>query len=192
LLLALPGLLATLTFAPWIIRLIYTSEFLPAADLLSWFILGCLGRVISWPMGFVMLALGKSKWFFITETTFTLLHLGMIWIGLRVVGLEGVAMAFFLLHVICIAVVCGVARYLIEFSWASATLRLLYIFLPIVMFAFISSRLLSLPVATAFGVIVTATASILCARGLVQRLGSDNRIVRIGFLLPGVRWVCEL
>jgi PST family polysaccharide transporter len=34
LLLAVPGLLATLALAPWIIRLFYTSEFLPAVELL--------------------------------------------------------------------------------------------------------------------------------------------------------------
>lgn len=60
LLLAAPGLLATLCLAPWIIRIFYTEAFLPAADLLQWFILGCLGRVVSWPLGFVMLALGKG------------------------------------------------------------------------------------------------------------------------------------
>ena len=192
LLLAVPGLLATLTLAPWLIRLFFTSEFLPAADLLQWFILGCLGRVISWPLGFVMLALAKSKWFFMTETSFNLLHLGMIWIGLGVVGIEGVAIAFFFLYVFYIAAVYGVARYLIEFSWAGATLRLFYMFFPIVVGAFVSGRILSLPVATAMGLIVTTFTSLLCVRGLVQRLGTDNKIVQLGFRFPGVRWVCNL
>ena len=74
LLLAIPGLLATLTFAPWIIRIFYTAEFIQSAELLKWFVLGCLGRVISWPMGFVMLAKGKSLWFSGTQTFFNLTH----------------------------------------------------------------------------------------------------------------------
>ncbi len=64
LLLAVPVLLATMALAPWVIRVFYTAEFLPAVELMQWFVLGCLGRVISWPLGFVMLALGKSRWFF--------------------------------------------------------------------------------------------------------------------------------
>jgi O-antigen/teichoic acid export membrane protein len=192
LLLAVPGLLATLTLAPWIIRLFYTEEFLPAADLLQWFIMGCLGRVISWPLGFVMLALAKSKWFFVTETTFNLLHLGMVWIGLTIAGVEGVAVAFFCLYVVYIAVAYGVARALIGFLWSSATKSLLAITLPIVAFAFLSARLLPLSYSTGLGLIVTAVVAILCLRGMVQRLGHDNRIVRIGFLVPGVRWVCDL
>jgi PST family polysaccharide transporter len=42
------------------IKLFYTSEFLPAVTMLQWFVLGCLGRVIGWPLGFVVLALGKG------------------------------------------------------------------------------------------------------------------------------------
>ena len=74
LLLALPGLLATMALAPWILQIFYTREFLGAVELLQWFILGCLGRVISWPLGFVMLALGKGRWFLLTETSFNLLQ----------------------------------------------------------------------------------------------------------------------
>lgn len=92
LLLAVPGLLATLSLAPWIIRLFYTGAFLPAADLLQWFILGCLGRVISWPLGYVMLALSKGQWYFVTETLANVLHLGLIGAGLWALGIEGVAL----------------------------------------------------------------------------------------------------
>ena len=192
LLLAVPGLLATLTLAPWIISLFFTREFLPAAGLLQWFILGCLGRVISWPLGFVMLALGKARWFFITETSANFLHLLMIWLGLAVLGLEGVAIAFFCLYVFYIAAVYGLARHLIGFSWAGTTLRLLYIFLPIMIGAFFFGRLLALPAATMVGGIVTCLATLFCVRELVQRLGNEDRMVRMIFLVPGVRWVCSL
>lgn len=98
LLLAVPDLLATLALTPWIIRIFYTEAFLPAADMLQWFVFGCLGRVISWPLGFVMLALGKGQWFFVTETLANALHLALIGVGLWVLGLEGVALAFFILY----------------------------------------------------------------------------------------------
>jgi hypothetical protein len=39
--------------------------------------------VISWPLGFVMLALGKGKWFLVTETAGQLGHLALnsAWLG---------------------------------------------------------------------------------------------------------------
>lgn len=191
LLLAAPGLLATLTLAPWVIRIFYTDDFLPAAELLQWFILGCLGRVIAWPLGFVMLALAKSSWFFITETTFNLIHIVMIWVGLAAFGIEGVAGAFFLLYVLYTVAVYGVARHLIGFRWSPATLRLLLIFLPLVAIAFISARTLQMEHSTGLGLILSVIASILCLRELVYRLGSDNRVIQLAFRVPGVRWVCR-
>jgi len=192
LLLAVPGLLATLSLAPWIIRIFYTPEFLPATGLLQWFIIGCLGRVISWPLGFIMRALAKSMWLFLTETIFSVLHLVLIWLGMSWLGLEGIAIAFAALYLCHIAVVYRLAGALVEFSWSAAVRQLLFTFLPIVAIAFFSGRLLSLASATCVGLLLTALVSIICLRGLVHRLGEENRFVQTSFLMPGVRWLCRL
>ena len=58
LLLAAPGVLATLTFAPLVIWLFYSSAFAPAVEILRWICLGMMMRVASWPMAFVLVAKG--------------------------------------------------------------------------------------------------------------------------------------
>jgi antigen flippase len=189
LVLAVPGLLATLTLAPWIIRVFYSSEFLPATALLQWFILGCLGRVISWPMGFIMLALAKSRWFFVTETLFNVLHLALIWVGLTMLGIEGIAIAFFVLYVGYIAAVYGVSRYLIRFSWSAGTSKLVLLLIPIVALAFVAGRSLQPWPATGFGILLTSVASILCLRKLFLLVGPEHRLVQISNRLPGMRWI---
>jgi len=118
LLLAIPGLLATMVLAPWIVRLFYTSEFLPAVELLQWFILGCLGRVISWPLGYIMLALGKSSWLIISESVMHAVHMLLIYFGLQVFGLIGVAQSFAMLYFLHILVTLFIARKLTRFSWS--------------------------------------------------------------------------
>lgn len=190
LLLAVPGLLATLSLSPWIIQIFYTGEFLPAVELLQWFILGCLGRVLSWPLGFVMLALGKGKWFFLTETSFNALHLALIWTGLMLLGLEGTAVAFFLLYIIYTAAVYAVGRHLIGFSWSLAMRRLLLMLLPVATVAFLAVRLLPLWPATILGLIITIGASVFSLRGLVERVGTNHRIVQRACQIPGMRWAC--
>lgn len=187
LLLAVPGLLATLSLATWIIHLFYTPAFLQATDLLQWFVLGCLGRVISWPLGFVMLALGRGRWFFVTETLGHTLHLALIGLGMVTLGIEGVAIAFFILYVGYTAAVYGVARHLTGFAWSTGNRRLLQRLLPIVAVAFVAGQLLPLWPATVFGIVVTGVITVLCLRGLVQRVGSDHRIVRLACRLPGMR-----
>ena len=59
-LLALPGLAAMMVFAPLVIRVFYAPAFEAAVPILRWCILGILGRVFSWPLGFVLLAKGRA------------------------------------------------------------------------------------------------------------------------------------
>lgn len=188
LLLATPGLLATLSLSPWIIHVFYTSEFLSAIELLQWFILGCLGRVLSWPLGFVMLALNKGNWFFMTETSFNALHLLLIWLGLMLLGLEGTALAFFFLYVAYTAVVYAVGRHLIGFSWSVAAKRLLWKVLPVVIVNFIVVRLLPLWPATGLGLVFTVGATVFSLRGLIARVGPNHRLIQRVCQLPGARW----
>lgn len=189
LLLAVPGLLATLSLAPWIVHAFYTAEFLPAVTLLQWFILGCLGRVVAWPLGFVMLSLGKSKWFFATETTFILVHLALIAALLQWVGLQGVAIAFATMYVAYTAAVWGVARHLIGFTWTPGSRTMLLGLSIMVPALFITVRTLPLWPGTLVGGFVTLAASLYCLRGLVACVGPDHRITKLGLRLPGVRWV---
>lgn len=187
LLLAVPGLLATLALAPWIIRLFYTAEFLPAVELLQWFLLGCLGRVLSWPLGYVMLALGKGKWFFVTETSFNILHVGMIALGIYMFGLVGVALAFFVLYVGYTIAVYLVVRHLTGFSWSNEAKRMNG--LAILALSSTLAVVLNLTTwpATVVGALVTLIATFYSLKGLIHRLGENHQIARLAFKVPGLR-----
>jgi PST family polysaccharide transporter len=187
LLLAVPGLLATLSLATWVVHVFYTPAFLQATDLLQWFVLGCLGQVISWPLGFVMLALGRGRWFFVTQTATHAVHLALIGLGMMTLGIEGVAIAFFVQFVGYTAAVYAVARHLTGFAWSQGSRRLLLRLLPIVAVAFVAEQLLPLWSATVFGVIVTSVTTVVCLRGLEQRVGPDHRLVRLACRVPGMR-----
>ena len=187
LLLAVPGMLATMSLAPWIIYAFYTSDFLPASNLLQWFILGCLGKVISWPLGIVMLALGRRKILIVTETMTHGLHMVLVGAGLFMFGIEGAAIAFFVLYIIYIAVVYMVARHLTGFSWSHASRRLLLTLLLIVVMTFIVVRLTPLWAGSVFGVIATFVVSLFCMHGLVNRIGYEHRLTSVLFRIWGVK-----
>jgi PST family polysaccharide transporter len=190
LLLAVPGLLATLTMAPWIIRAFFSSEFLPAATLLQWFILGCLGRVIAWPLGYIPMAMAHSRWFFVTETAFNVLHLAMIWAGLAMFGVEGTAIAFFAAYVLYAIALYLLAIHLIQFAWSASTLRLLSLLLPLLALAFFCARYFSPALGSGIGVVLSLAAALASVRGLAQRIGQQHWLVQRSFSIPGVRWLC--
>jgi antigen flippase len=192
LLLAVPGLLATLSLTPSIIQIFYTADFLPAAKLLHWFILGSLCQILSWPLRFVMLAQGKRTWFFLTETLINPFYLGLIWLGLLILGIEGAAIAFFLMHLGYLGAVYAAGRHLIAFRWSAATRQLLIMLLPLVGLTFFVTRLLPLWPGTLVGISLTLIAAVLCLRGLVWRMGIGHRMVRYASRIPAMRWVCGL
>jgi len=87
LLLAGPGVLATLTFAPIVVQLLYSAEFTAGVELLRWICLGMALRVITWPMGYIIVARGETWLFLFTEVTWTLVNVGLSWMWVRSFGL---------------------------------------------------------------------------------------------------------
>jgi enterobacterial common antigen flippase len=177
LLLGAPGVLGTLTFAPLIIALFYSSRFGPAVDVLRWICLGMVLRVASWPMGFILLAKGEGSLFFWTELLGSTLQAGLIWIGVRYRGLEGAGMAFFALYVFYGLVIYFVVRRVSGFRWSSANQRLAVCFAPLVALVFVSWYLLPHLWAAILGVIVTCLSGIYSLK-LLCRLVPFNKLPR--------------
>lgn len=186
-LLALPGLLFTLAFAPWLVENLYSSEFINAAELLRWFVLGCMGRVFSWPLGFVMQALGKGRWFLLTETSFNLIHLAMVAVGLKYFGLEGVSFAFFLMYLVYIAAVYLVCRHLIGFAWSSEVKRISIVSVLSLAAIFVVCRYLPIGAASVVGLGFSLATGLYSLRGLANRIGAENRFVQFFLKIPGAK-----
>ncbi|MFC1516562.1 O-antigen translocase, partial [Thermodesulfobacteriota bacterium] len=89
LLLALPGLAATIIFAPLVIEIFYSGKFDASVDILRWSVYGIFGRVVSWPLAIIMLAKGMGKTFFCTETFGNLFYLVAVWSCTTLWGLPG-------------------------------------------------------------------------------------------------------
>jgi PST family polysaccharide transporter len=117
-LLSFPGLIGTLVFAPTLINLFFTPEFAPASGILKWLVLGCFGRAISWPLGFAILAKGWSKAFVLTETASNAIQLGLTWLLLKQIGLNGVGIAFAATYAIYSIGLLLFMRMAIGFSWS--------------------------------------------------------------------------
>lgn len=178
-LMALPGLLATLAFAPWVIRIFYTAKFLEASALLPWFVLGVMGSVISWPLGFIQLAKGATRVFATTETVKGLVLLCFTWFGLRWYRVLGVAMALAALYLVYVLGILWIAGLLSGFRWSRSVRMLLFRSTVVVGIAFAISKLFPPVIATASGGLLVFAASYLCLRRLAFRLGPSHRMSQI-------------
>jgi antigen flippase len=149
--------------------------------------LGCLGRVISFPLGFVMLVLGKWRLYLLTETSFNIIHVTLINLGLQLYGLEGVAIAFFVLYAGYIIAVYLICRHLIGFAWSVEFKKIAVFTLPSFGATFVACRNLSLWPASFIGLSLTLVVSVFCLRALAIRVGPEHRIVRAIARLPGAK-----
>lgn len=129
LLLAGPVLLAMITLAPWVIHLLYAASFAPATEVLRWQVLGDIFKVASWPMGFILLAMGRGGIFIGTEFTWNVVYLGAIFLGIQQYGLVMAGVGFWIAYLILYGVNVMIAARLIAFKPARrnwlATLLLL-------------------------------------------------------------------
>jgi PST family polysaccharide transporter len=173
LLIAAPGILATLTFAPLIIKIFYSASFILAYEVLRWQILGIFLRVVSWPMGFVLLAKGKGRIFFWTELTANAVHVALVWAGMTYFGLEGTGMALFALYVFLTIMILAVVNHLSSFHWSATSFRLIVITSAGVALAFLLPRFAAQSIALVFSTLLTLVFTIYSLRSLYRLVGPE-------------------
>jgi PST family polysaccharide transporter len=117
LLLAGPVLLAMLGLAPWVIHLLYSAEFAPATSILRWQLLADVLKIISWPMGYVIIAYGKSTLFMLTEASVMAIFVVVTWLLLPHFQLEATGIAFLILYLVYLPMMLIVTRLMIGFHW---------------------------------------------------------------------------
>lgn len=172
LLMAVPGILGTLTFAPWVIHLFYAAQFEPAGDILRWQVLGLLGRIISWPIGFVLLAKGRTLVWFSAELVTSLAQLLMVWVGMRWFGLNGVGMAFFGTYVLYVPLIALIVRRESGFRWTPTNRHLIIVSLLVAGIVFlVSAGYLPEPWGMVLGSTLTGLFGIYSLQRLAARAG---------------------
>ncbi len=181
-LLALPGILTTLAFGSWILEVFYSKEFLAAAELMPFFMLGVFGRVVSWPLGYIQLAKGASRIYLATETLIICLWLGLVFWLVPVVGLSGAAYAFPIVYLVYTLGMLAVAHYLIGFHWSRTVKRLLILSTCTILLSFAVIFSENKWLAYTGGGLIALLATVHSIQALGKRLGHTHRLSR--FLQP--------
>jgi PST family polysaccharide transporter len=170
LLISIPGVLATITLAPWVLTIFYSGEFTAAAEIIRWQIIGIALRVVSWPLGFVQLAKGKGKVFVLTELAASALHIILLIVCIRLYGLDGVGIAFALLYVCYTVGMFFTCRWLSGFKWSRPAKKILVLSCAIVALTFIAVRYLPQMLGVACGMLLTLVAAYACLQSLQKLL----------------------
>jgi PST family polysaccharide transporter len=124
LVLAGPGIVATIVLAPLLLSAFYSNSFAVAASTLQWITLGMALRVITRPLGYVIVAHNRRLLFFGAELIWTTVNVGLSWLMVQSHGIEGAGIAFFLSYVVHALVVFPLAVHLNGFRWSRESIAL--------------------------------------------------------------------
>ncbi|RZU00792.1 O-antigen translocase [Rivibacter subsaxonicus] len=120
-----PGVIGTLILAPLLVPMFYSPQFAAAVDVLRWICLGMAVRVVSWPIGYVVIAKNRRALFVAVDAGWTALYLALCWTLVGKFGLVGAGISFLLANMFHLVLIAVVARRLVGFAWSQANARLL-------------------------------------------------------------------
>jgi enterobacterial common antigen flippase len=173
LLIAATGVIATLTFSPLVVALFYSPKFYEAAEVLRWLCLGMALRIISWPMGFILLAKGVQRIFFWSELAWAGTWLGLSWVCISSFGLNGAGVAFFGAYVFHALMNYLIVRRLSGFRWSTGNKRVGLLLASLIAVVFCGFYILPPLLATALGTSVMIFSGVYSVRALLNLVDHD-------------------
>lgn len=168
LLLAGPGVMATLTCAPIIIPILYHSSFAGAVQPLRWICIGMALRVVAWPMGHILLAKNAQRLFYVAEVAAAMVHVGLAFLLVPRWGVNGAAMAFAGLYVWHGVFVYLLVRRLTGFAWSRVNVTRMLVQGPLIAVVFSAGVFLPTLTAVLCGVGIAAGSFVYSVRELAK------------------------
>jgi len=174
LLLAGPGVIATLTFAPMVIFVFYSTKFGAAVGILRWVCLGGTLQVITWPMGYIIVAKGKADVFLYAELAWAAVAVGLAWTCVRAFGLNGAGIAFFASYIFHALMIYPIVRWLSGFRWSGANQQTALLFLSLIAVVFCGFFMLPMPWASCIGALGMVLSGVYSVRSLSKLICPDQ------------------
>ncbi len=183
-----PVLLGLIGVAPWFMAVLYSREFVPAADMLQWQVLGNVFKLASWPMGFAFVAAARSRIFLMTQLTWNAVFLGLLWVGIPLLGVEAAGIAFLIAYVILFALQHVLTRRLFGFRWEALSLSLIGVHAALAALILALSAL-SPMLAAGASIVLAVTTGVIGLRIVVMKIGPHGRLsIRLHGLFAKLNW----
>ena len=142
-LLLTPIIVVFLAFAPFIINVLFTKEFIPIIGILTFGILATLFKAVSWSLGYIIIAKGDSKLFIQTEIGFNTILLLMSILGYIYGGLTGVGISYLLYYFIYLVGVKVITKHKYKFQFSASFYKIFLVCIVFCLGAFLMTYIKS-------------------------------------------------
>lgn len=124
----LPCVVGTFLFAPWILRVLYSPAFVSAAGIIRWQIVGVGLRLVAWPLGYLLIALGRMKLYVASHLVFHSFELLLLLLFVHFWQINGLGPQFLLAYCIYLGMLGCFAVALIGFKPSRLLLSVFSVF----------------------------------------------------------------
>lgn len=169
-----PGILATLSLSPVVIILFYSTRFGPATEVLRWICLGMALRIASWPMGYMLIAKNSRSLVFWSELLNRSVELGLVWLCVRLFGLVGAGIGFFISCVFYLFLIHSIVRFKYGFCWSANNRRIGLIYGSLILTGFGGWYVLPHSTVIICGTVVTVVAAFCSLKAICALLPFDR------------------
>ncbi|TIP05713.1 MAG: O-antigen translocase [Mesorhizobium sp.] len=183
-----PILLALTGLAPWVMALLYSKEFIPAAEMLQWQSFGNVLKLAAWPLSFALVAAARSRIYLCVELGWNFMFLGFIWTGLSAFGLQIAGTGFAAAYLGYLITLRWTVGRLSSFRFARLSAMLLATHL------ILSASMLALAhaaprIAAVAGILLAFATGFAGLRIVLAKIGPEGRFAsRLTAFFATIRW----
>lgn len=162
LLVASPVILAGIALSPWIIPLLFSSEFQPAVEILAWQLMGDIFKLLSWTMSYIVFVRCSGVKYFLSEFTAGTINIVSSWFAIRMFGLSGLGISFLITYVIYFLLVWAIVRRDIQLEINAFNRKLLFSTIAIAILIYLSDSFTSGGYQICVAVMLVSAMTIFC------------------------------
>lgn len=165
-----PLLIVFIIFIKPIILIMYTGKFLAMLTMMRLFALGIFFKAVTWAMGFLILARGDARLFFLSELLASIYVLLLNMFFYSRYGLTGLGFSFICSYAIGLLQTFLIIRHKYRFSFTGEMIRLFSVLLMLALFSFLIMNHVKEPLRYGLALATLLAAAFYSIRGLNSRI----------------------
>lgn len=165
-----PILCLFLIFANGAVVLLYSVEFVTISGMIQWAALGMYFKAASWAIGYLFLATGASRVFFLSELIANSYILLFNICGYNLYGLDGLGVSFLISYILYLLQVYLIARRQFNFSFVGNFFNIIGVQIVFGVLCFLCDLWITSPWSYFLGIILLLLCSIYSYREMDKRL----------------------
>lgn len=172
-----PLMVLCIVFMPFVIKILYSDQFLRANVFIIWASAGIIFKAISWALSYNFIAKGKARQFIINEVGAKLYSLPLQFGGYYLMGLKGLGIAFLLSYLLYSIQLYIVSRNQHNYSFSASFGEVFIIHIVLLAGALILALTLKQWQIYTFGSLVAAFSIFFALRGLNARINLKSALL---------------